>query len=70
MSIHYMKHIVPLGKNRYVTLDSYSVSHETRLENLFVTSLFVIVCALTAGSLLGVDITNPSQPQIHGQSRY
>ncbi len=69
MSIHCMKHIVPLGKNKFVTLDSYSVSHETRLENIFVTSLLVIICSLTAGSLLGVDITN-NLPQItNGQSR-
>jgi hypothetical protein len=58
-----MKRIVPLGDNRYVHLDSYPVSHETRLENIFVTSLLVIICALTAGSLLGVDITN-NLPQI------
>ena len=65
-----MKHIVPLGNNRFIHLDSYGVSHETRRQGIVVALLASLIAAITIGALVGVDITNPSQQQIHGQSGY
>lgn len=56
-----MKHIVKLGVNRYLHLDSYE-THETPLSNVLVGIFAVIIAALTIGAMAGVDILNPSQP--------
>lgn len=53
-----MQHTTRLGRNRYVRLDSYGESRETRRFN-FLCALFVIaITVMTAGAMVGVDITN------------
>jgi hypothetical protein len=56
-----MKHIIKLGAKRYLHLDSYG-THETPLANITVGVLAVLIAALTTGALVGVDVTNPTQP--------
>ena len=46
-----------MGKGKYVTLDSYGKSHETRRSNLLVTIFMFVIVAMTAGAMLGIDIT-------------
>ena len=53
-----MKHTTRLERNRYIRLDSYGESRETRRTN-FICALFVIaITCMTAGAMVGVDITN------------
>ena len=58
----YVKHIISLGKNRYLTIDSYYESHETRRSSIVVNALMTIFVAgiaiMTATSMVGIDPTN------------
>jgi hypothetical protein len=63
-----MKHTVRLGPGRFVHLDSYYVSHETRLSKIWVAALALFIAALTVGALVGMDITNPT-PTKHENTR-
>jgi len=64
-----MKHIIKLGINRYLHIDSYK-THETPLANISVGVLAVLIAALTMGAFVGVDVTNPTQPtNVHSISR-
>jgi len=54
-----------MGKGKYVTLDSYPETHETRGGNIFVVLLSLALATITATSLLGVDITKTT-PEYHG----
>jgi hypothetical protein len=56
-----MKHIIKLGVNKYIQLDSYE-TRETPLANVCVGIIAVLIAALTIGAMVGVDITNPAQP--------
>jgi hypothetical protein len=60
-----MKHIVRLAPGQFVHLDSYYASHETRFSNICVAGLAIIMAALTAGAVVGIDITNPTPTQQH-----
>jgi predicted benzoate:H+ symporter BenE len=60
-----MKHIVRVGPGRFVHLDSYHASHETRFSNICVAGLAIIIAGLTAGAVVGIDITNPTPTQQH-----
>jgi beta-lactamase regulating signal transducer with metallopeptidase domain len=60
-----MKRICSLGKGRYIHLDSYGESHETRRSNVVVFLLASIIAAITIAAALGVDITDPSPKQHH-----
>ena len=62
-----MKHTVRLSPGRFVHLDSYYVSHETRLSKICVAALTLTIAALTAGAVVGMDITNPTPTQ-HGNT--
>ena len=68
-----MKHIVPLGKGRFMHLDSYGESRETRRWNLFIGVIAIAISSITIGAMLGIDITSPqSSPdyeQLHRISR-
>lgn len=64
-----MKHTTRLGRNRYIRLDSYGESRETRRFN-FLCALFVIAIAvMTAGAMVGVDITNLNPHTNHETTR-
>jgi len=59
-----MKHIVPLGNNRYIHMDSYrGTTGSHPLEPFIVGFLVVAISAITAGALLGNDITKA--PTVH-----
>jgi len=62
-----MKHIIKLGNNRYIHLDTYSEYHETTLSKIVMTILVLIIASITAGAMVGIDITNikptPTQHQ-------
>jgi len=64
-----MKRIYSMGKNKYVTLDSYHASHET-LGSRILQALFVtIIASITASAMVGVDILQlPSQEQSNVRS--
>jgi beta-lactamase regulating signal transducer with metallopeptidase domain len=65
-----MKTIYSMGKGKYITLDSYGESHENRRWSIAIALFSIIIATITASSLLGVDITDPSLKQHHDiQSR-
>jgi hypothetical protein len=54
-----MKQVIKLGINRYIHLDSYGESYETRpIVNFLVFLLATGIGAMTVGATVGVDITN------------
>ena len=62
-----MKQIILLGSNRYIHLDSYGEYKETPLSKFVMTILVLAIAAITAGAMVGIDITNikptPTQHQ-------
>ena len=62
-----MKHTTKLGPNRYIRLDSYGESRETRRLNILCTMLVIAISVMTAGAMVGVDITNLN-PQNNGNT--
>jgi hypothetical protein len=51
-----MKRIYSMGKNKYITLDSYHASNET-LGSRILQGLFVIIIAgITGSAMVGVDL--------------
>jgi hypothetical protein len=67
-----MKTIYSMGRGKYITLDSYGESRETRRGSIAVAIFSIIIAAISASALLGVDITSPSTPTttngIHGST--
>jgi hypothetical protein len=63
-----MKRIYSLGKGKYITLDSYGKSHETRPWSIAVALLSVIITVITATALVGVDVTQINPQPIQGQT--
>ena len=55
-----MKTIYSMGKGKYITLDSYGESRETRRWSIAIAIFSIIIAAISASALLGVDITSPS----------
>ena len=64
-----MKHTVRLEPGRFVHLDSYYASNETRLCKICVAALSIIIAVLTAGALVGMDITNQTPAQHHDNTQ-
>jgi len=64
-----MKHTVRLAPGQFVHLDSYHASHETRLSKICVAALSLIIAALTAGAVVGMDITNQTPAQHHDNTQ-
>lgn len=60
-----MKQIVPLGKGKFMHLDSYGESRETRRWNLFIGVIAIAISSLTVGAMLGIDITSPNTTPTH-----
>ena len=62
-----MKHIIKLGSNRYIHLDTYGEYRESPLSKLVMTTFVIVIAAITAGAMVGIDITNikptPTQHQ-------
>ena len=53
-----MKTIYSMGKGKYVTLDSYGESHETRHWSLAIALLSLLLATISGMALVGVDPTN------------
>lgn len=61
-----MKHIIKLGNNRYIHLDTYGEHRESPLSKLVMTTFVLAIAAITAGAMVGIDITNiKSTPTQH-----
>ena len=62
-----MKRITKLGSNRYIHLDTYGEYRESPLSKLVMTTFVIVIAAITAGAMVGIDITNikptPTQHQ-------
>ena len=61
-----MKDIIPLGNNRYIHLD-LGEKYRLPITKLLVPTLVLTIAAITAGAMVGIDITNiqpmPTQQQ-------
>jgi hypothetical protein len=57
-----MKHITKLGNNRYIHLDSYGECRSS-ISKLLMTTFVLAIAAITAGAIVGIDITNPTPTQ-------
>ena len=64
-----MKTIYSMGKGKYIHLDSYPETHETRGGNIFVVLLSLLLAAITGMALVGVDPTNIN-PQSNPELNY
>ena len=67
-----MKQIIRLGNNRYIHLDSYGEHSKLSLYNVdaehfkFVMTILVLaIAAITAGAMVGIDITDINPPTQH-----
>jgi len=59
-----MKQIYSMGKNKYITLDSYHASHETLRSKLLQAVFVLIIASITGSAIVGVNIIQfPSQEQ-------
>ena len=62
-----MKHITKLGSNRYIHLDTYGEYNESPLSKFVMTTFVLAIAAITAGAMVGIDITDikstPTQQQ-------
>ena len=54
-----------MGRGKYIILDSYGESHETRRGSIAVAIFSIIIAVISASALLGVDITSPVTPVTH-----
>lgn len=45
-----------MGKNKYITLDSYHESHETLRSKLLQAIFVIIIASITGSAMVGVDL--------------
>ena len=64
-----MKTIYSIGKGKYVHMDSYGETHETRRWSIAIALLALLLAAITGMALVGVDPTNIN-PQTNPQQNY
>jgi hypothetical protein len=61
-----MKRIIPLGNNRYIHVDLYK-EYRPPITKVLVPLFVTIIAAMTAGAIVGIDVTNiplsPTQQQ-------
>ena len=62
-----MKRITKLSNNRYIHLDTYGEYNESPLSKLAMITIVLATAAITAGAIVGIDITDikstPTQQQ-------
>ncbi len=63
-----MKTIYSMGKGKYIHLDSYGESRETRRGSIAVALFSVIITVITATALVGVDVTQINPQPIQEQT--
>jgi len=61
-----MKTIYSMGKGKYITLDSYGETHETRHWSIAIALLSLLLATISGMALVGVDPTNIN-PQTNPQ---
>ena len=64
-----MKHITKLGSNRYIHLDTYGEYRESPLSKLVMTTFVIAIAAITAGAMVGIDITNINRTPTQHQTK-
>jgi GTPase len=64
-----MKQIIRLGNNRYIHLDTYGEYRETTLSKIVMTTFVIAIAAITAGAMVGIDITNINRTPTQQQSK-
>jgi hypothetical protein len=64
-----MKQIIRLGNNRYIHLDTYGKYRETTLSKIVMTTLVLAIAAITAGAMVGIDITNINRTPTQHQTK-
>jgi hypothetical protein len=64
-----MKHITKLGSNRYIHLDTYGEYRESPLSKLVMTTIVIAIAAITAGAIVGIDITSIKPTPIQHQTK-
>jgi hypothetical protein len=64
-----MKQIIRLGNNRYIHLDTYGEYRETILSKIVMTTFVIAIAAITAGAMVGIDITNINRTPTQQQSK-
>lgn len=62
-----MKTIYSMGKGKYITLDSYSETHETRHWSIAIALLSLLLATISEMALVGVNPTNIN-PQPNSES--
>jgi hypothetical protein len=60
-----MKQIICFGNKRYIHLDSYGEYKDTTLSKFVMTTLVLAIAAITAGAMVGIDITKINPPTQH-----
>ena len=58
-----------MGKGKYVILDSYSETYETRLGSIAIALLALLLATISGMALLGVDPTNINPQPIKAQPK-
>ena len=51
-----MKQIYSMGKNKFITLDSYHASNETLCSKVLQAVFVIIIASITASAMVGADI--------------
>jgi hypothetical protein len=64
-----MKQIIHLGNNRYIHLDSYGEYQRITSIQLVMTTFVLAIAAITAGAMVGIDITNIKTTPTQHQSK-
>ena len=64
-----MKRITKLGSNRYIHLDTYGEYRESPLSKLVMTTFVIAIAAITAGAMVGIDITNINRTPTQHQTK-
>jgi len=64
-----MKQIIRLGINRYIHLDTYGEYKATILSKFVMATLVLAIAAITAGAMVGIDITKINSTPIQQQTK-
>jgi beta-lactamase regulating signal transducer with metallopeptidase domain len=64
-----MKQIIHLGNKRHIHLDSYGEYKETPLSKIVMTTFVLTIAAITAGAIVGIDITNINRTPTQHQTK-
>jgi hypothetical protein len=65
-----MKQIIRIGNNRYIHLDSYGEYNRIiHCPSYVMTTLVLAIAAITAGAMVGIDITNINRTPTQHQAK-